>query len=37
VETEVEHRQLSEGDLAREIAEKEAYYKSLEELNFKYK
>ena len=37
VETEGNFRQLSEGDIAREVAEKEAYYKSLEELNFKYK
>lgn len=37
VETETNFRQLSEGDIAREVAEKEAYYKSLEELNFKYK
>ena len=36
VETETEFRQLSEGDIAREVAEKEAYYKSLEELKFKY-
>lgn len=36
VETEGNFRQLSEGDIAREVAEKEAYYKSLEELNFKY-
>jgi hypothetical protein len=37
VETDSNFRQLSEGDIAREVAEKEAYYKSLEELNFKYK
>lgn len=37
VETETNFRQLSEGDIAKEVAEKEAYYKSLEELNFKYK
>ena len=36
VETEGNFRQLTEGDIAKEVAEKEAYYKSLEELNFKY-
>ena len=35
VETEGEFRQLTEGDIAKEVAEKEAYYKSLEEINFK--
>ena len=37
VESQSDFRQLSEGDIAREVAEKEAYYKQLEELNYKYK
>lgn len=32
-----EMQQLSMGDIAREVEEKELYYKQLEELNFKYK
>lgn len=32
-----EMQQLTVGDIAKEVAEKELYYKQLEELNFKYK